>query len=173
MSAPAASETRSPLSASSEISACSSGGPSPAGVSGGGNGQGGYPEEVPGPDERFLFRRVRDALPDLTVTDTTRHTTQTVKVTAVFYGTSGYNSAEILAMINNGTVTPPLTDTQLWKFVGSHVTAYSGKHGTIRGPWATSHYTDTTTETAAGATVMSASVLSSNGQNFTAWLRHR
>src|SRR5207247_2286889 len=108
-----------------------------------------------------------------TVTDTTRHTTQTVKVTAVFYGTSGYNSAEILAMINNGVVTPPLTDIQLWKFTGSHVTTYSGKHGTILGPWATSQYTDTTTEPAAGATVMSASVLSSNGQNFAAWLRYR
>jgi hypothetical protein len=108
-----------------------------------------------------------------TVTDTTRHTTQTVKVTAVFYGTSGYNSAEILAMIKNGVVIPPLTDIQLWKFAGSHVTTYSGKHGTVLGPWATSQYTDTTTQTAAGATVMSASVLSSNGQNFAAWLRHR
>ena len=90
----------------------------------------------------------------------------------VFYGTSGYNSAEILAMIN-GVVTPPLTDIQLWKFTGSHVTTYSGKHGTILGPWATSQYTDTTTQTTAGATVLSASVLSSNGQNFAAWLRHR
>jgi hypothetical protein len=83
-----------------------------------------------------------------TVTDTTRHTTQMVKVTAVLYGTSGYNSAEILAMISNGVVTPPLTDIQLWKFTGSHVTTYSGKHGTILGPWATSQYTNTTTETA-------------------------
>jgi hypothetical protein len=108
-----------------------------------------------------------------TVTDTTRHTTQTVKVTAVFYRTSGYNTAEILAMINNGAVTPPAADVQLWKFTGSHVTSYSGEHGTILGPWATSQYTDTTTETAAGATVMSASVLSRNGQNFAAWLRHK
>jgi hypothetical protein len=108
-----------------------------------------------------------------TVTDTTRHTTQTVKVTAVFYGTSGYNSAEILAMINNSAVTPPPADIQLWQFAGSHVTTYSGDHGTILGPWATSQYTDTTTETAAGATVMSASVLSNSGQNFGVWLRHR
>jgi hypothetical protein len=67
----------------------------------------------------------------------------------------------------------PLTDTPLWKFTGGHVTTYGGKHGTIRGPWATSQYSDTITETAAGATVMSASALSSNGQNFAAWLRHR
>jgi hypothetical protein len=32
-------------------------------VPGGGNGQGAYPEEAPGPDEPFLFRRTRDALP--------------------------------------------------------------------------------------------------------------
>ena len=108
-----------------------------------------------------------------TVTDTTRHMTQTVKVTAVFYGTSGYNTAEILAVINNGAVTPPPAGIQLWKFTGSHVTTYSGEHGTTLGPWATSQYTDTTTETAAGATVMSASILSNNGQNFSAWLRHR
>jgi hypothetical protein len=37
-----------------------------------------------------------------------------VKVTAVFYGTSGYNSAEILAMINNSAVTPPPADIQLF-----------------------------------------------------------
>lgn len=108
-----------------------------------------------------------------TVTDTTRHTTQTVEVTAVFFGTSGYNSAEILAMINNSAVTPPPADIQLWKFTGSHVTTYAGDHGTILGPWATSEYTDTTTETAAGATVMSASVLLNSGQNFGVWLRHR
>ena len=108
-----------------------------------------------------------------TVTDTTRHTTQTVEVTAVFFGTSGYNSAEILAMINNSAVTPPPADIQLWKFTGSNVTTYAGDHGTILGPWATSEYTDTTTETAAGATVMSASVLLNSGQNFGVWLRHR
>jgi hypothetical protein len=108
-----------------------------------------------------------------TVTDTTRHTTRTVKVTAVFYGTSGYNTAEILAMIKNSAVTPPPADIQLWKFTGSHITTYSGDHGTILGPWATSQYTDTTTGTAAGATVMSASVLSNSSQNFGVWLRHR
>jgi hypothetical protein len=48
-----------------------------------------------------------------TVTDATRHTMQTVKVTAVFYGTTGYNSAQILAMVNNSVVTAPLTDIQL------------------------------------------------------------
>jgi len=94
-----------------------------------------------------------------TVTDTTRHTTQTVKVPAVFYGTSGYNATDITAMINNSAVTPPPTDIQLWQFASSHVTTYSGHHGTLLGPWATSQYTDTITGTAAGATVMSASVL--------------
>ena len=108
-----------------------------------------------------------------TVTDTTRHTTQTVKVTAVFYGTSGYNAADITAMINNSAVTPPPDDIQLWQFAGSHVTTYSGDHGTILGPWTTSQYTDTTTETAAGATVMSASGLSNGGQDFGLWLRHK
>ena len=109
----------------------------------------------------------------LTVTDTTRHTTQTVNVPAVFYGTSGYNTAEILAVINNSAVTPPQADIQLWEFTGSHITTRSGDHGTILGPWAASQYTDTTTGTAAGATVMSAAVLSDNGQTFGAWLRHR
>lgn len=109
----------------------------------------------------------------LTVTDTTRHTTQTVNVPAVFYGTSGYNTAEILAVINNSAVTPPQADIQLWEFTGSHITTRSGDHGTILGPWAASQYTDTTTGTAAGATVMSAAVLSDSGQTFGAWLRHR
>ena len=108
-----------------------------------------------------------------TVTDTTRHTTQTVKVTAVFYGTSGYNAADITAMINNSAVTPPPACIQLWQFAGSHITTYNGDHGTILGPWATSQYTDTTTGTAAGTTVMSASVLSNGGQNFGVWLRHK
>jgi hypothetical protein len=36
-----------------------------------------------------------------------------LQVTAVFYSTSGYNSAEILAMISNGVVTPPLTGIRL------------------------------------------------------------
>lgn len=108
-----------------------------------------------------------------TVTDTTRHTTQTVKVPAVFYGTSGYNSTDITAMINNTAVTPPSADIQLWQFAASHVTTYSGDHGTILGQWATSQYTDTTTGTAAGAAEMSASVLSNGGQNFGVWLRQR
>jgi hypothetical protein len=94
------------------------------------------------------------------------------KVTAVFYGTSGYNAADIDAMINNGAVTPPPADIELWQFAGSHVTTDSGDHGTILGPWATTQYTDTT-GTAAGATVMSASVLSHGGQTFGVRLRHR
>ena len=106
-----------------------------------------------------------------TVTDTTRHTTQTVTVNAVLYDTSGYNTADIVAMINNSAVTPPPADIQLWTFTGSYVTTDGGDHGTILGPWATSQDTDTATGTAAGATVMSASVLSHGGQDFGVWLR--
>ena len=92
-----------------------------------------------------------------TVTDTTRHTTPDGK------GERGLrqhhavqHSRDTPPMISNSAVTPPPADIQLWEFTGSHITTYSGDHGTILGPWATSQYTDTTTGTAAGATVMSA-----------------
>jgi hypothetical protein len=111
---------------------------------------------------------------DLTVTDVTRHKSQTVKVNAPLnVAQMPYNSAEILAEIDNGTVTPPSADVLLWDFTDSHVTTYTGNHGTILGPWASREFTDTTDGTAAGSVVMSPSVLSGNGQDFGAWLRHR
>jgi hypothetical protein len=88
------------------------------------------------------------------------------------------NSAEVLAMFNNGTVIPP-ADAQIWQFTGSKVTTYRGDHGSILGPWATSRWIDTTDGTHAGAVVADASVLSnatgevSNaGRDFGVWLRH-
>jgi hypothetical protein len=83
------------------------------------------------------------------------------------------NSAQVLAMFDKTTVTPPPADTQLWQFTGSHVTTYGGDHGSILGPWATSQWIDTTDGTHAGAMVADATVLSNAGQDFGVWLRHR
>jgi hypothetical protein len=90
------------------------------------------------------------------------------------------NSAGVLAMFDNSTMTPPPADTQIWQFTGSKVTTYRGDHGTILGPWATSRWIDTTDGTHAGAVVADSSILStarqepSNaaGQAFGVWLRH-
>ena len=59
-----------------------------------------------------------------TVTDTTQGTTQTVTVAAPYAGSMPLNSAGVLAMFDNGTMTPPPADTQIWQFTGSKVTTY-------------------------------------------------
>jgi hypothetical protein len=72
------------------------------------------------------------------------------------------------------SVVPPAASTRLWQFTGSRLTTYSGDHGTITGPWTTSKMiTTTTTGIASGTVIVSPSGLSSNRQNFAAWLRHR
>ena len=112
-----------------------------------------------------------------TVTDTTQGTTQTVTVAAPYAGSMPLNSAGVLAMFDNSTMTPPPADTQIWQFTGSKVTTYRGDHGSILGPWATSRWIDTTDGTHAGALVADASVLPNvempnGGQDFGVWLRH-
>jgi hypothetical protein len=108
----------------------------------------------------------------LAVSDITQATTQTVTVAAPYVGSMPLNSAQVLAMFDKATVTPPPADTQLWQFTGSHVTTYGGDHGSILGPWATSQWIDTTDGTHAGAIVADATVLSNAGQDFGVWLRH-
>ncbi len=112
-----------------------------------------------------------------TVTDTTQGTTQTVTVAAAYADSMPLNSAGVLAMFDNSTMTPPPADTQIWQFTGSKVTTYRGDHGSILGPWATSRWIDTTDGTHAGAVVADASVLPSvevpnGGHDFGVWLRH-
>jgi len=108
-----------------------------------------------------------------TVTDTTQATTRTVTVAAPYADLMPLNFAEVLAMFDNGKVTPPPANTRLWQFTGSKVTTSRGSHGSILGPWATSQWTDTTDGTHAGAVVAYASALSNAGQNFSVWLCHR
>jgi hypothetical protein len=115
----------------------------------------------------------------LTAADTTRGTTQTIKVAAPYAGSMPLNSAEVLAMFRNSAVIAPSADTQIWQFTGNTVTTYRGDRDTIVGPWATSRWIDTTDGTRAGAVVADASVLSEQGQattlgrDFSVWLRHR
>jgi len=109
----------------------------------------------------------------LTVTDTTRATTQTVTVAAPYADSMPLNFAEVLAMFDNGKVTPPPASTRIWQFTNSRVTTYGGDRGSIIGPWATSQWIDTTTGTPAGAVVANASLLSNGGQDFGVWLRNR
>ena len=106
-----------------------------------------------------------------TAADLTQHTTQTVRLSAG--GISPvFDHAELGVQVA-GTVPPPAADTQLWNFAGSHLTTYTGVHGTVVGPWQTSQSIKTTDGTATGTVVTSPSDLSNGGQNFGVWLRHQ
>lgn len=116
----------------------------------------------------------------LTAADSSRRTTQTIKVAAPYAGDMPLNSAQVLAMFDNSAVIPPPADTKIWQFTGNTVTTYRGDRATISGPWATRRWIDTTDGTRAGAVVADASVLSNGGQGpftagneFSVWLRHR
>jgi hypothetical protein len=109
----------------------------------------------------------------LAVTDGTTGDTQTVTAAAPDVASKPLNSASVVAMFDNSAVTSPPADTQLWQFTGSNVTTYGGYHGSILGPWATSHEVYTTDGTHAGAVVADASALSNGGQDFGVWLRHQ
>jgi hypothetical protein len=110
----------------------------------------------------------------LSAADLNRGTSQTISNPASpVIASMPYNDAWLAAMIGNTAVTPPPADTRIWAFAGSRITTYSGDHGTIMGPWATSEETDTTTGTAAGKIVMNAPVLWNGAQNFGVWLRHQ
>lgn len=105
-----------------------------------------------------------------TAADLTQHTTQTTRLGTD--GTSPVFDNAALAVGVVGTVPPPAADTQLWNFTGSHLTTYTGVHGTVSGPWQTSQSIKTTDGTATGTVVTSPSGLSNGGQNFSVWLRH-
>ena len=106
-----------------------------------------------------------------TVTDLTRPVTQTM---VVYVGRLIYSAASLWVQTDRVlSVVPPAVGTRMWQFTGSRLTTYSGDHGTITGPWTTSKMITTTTGTASGTVIVSPSGLSSNGQNFAAWLRHR
>jgi hypothetical protein len=103
-----------------------------------------------------------------TVTDLTQHATQTVReaVPAVVY-----DGAALLGEADG--VSPPPADIRQWQFTGSHLTTYTGAHGTITGPWTTSPVIATSDGTSSGVVVQSPSRLHYGGQNFGVWLRHQ
>ena len=109
-----------------------------------------------------------------TVTDYTQDVTRTVRRSiGPVIANMPCNAAGLFVAIDNGVVSRSATDRRLWQFTSSHMTTYTGVHGTIPGPWATSNLIDITTGTATGRVVMSPSSLWSSGQNFGIWLRHR
>ena len=103
-----------------------------------------------------------------TVTDLTQHVSQTVRepVPVVVYDGAG-----LLGEADG--VTPPSADVRQWHFTSSHLTTYTGVHGTITGPWTTSKVIATSDGTASGVVVQSPSRLHDGGQNFGVWLRHQ
>ena len=103
----------------------------------------------------------------LTATDSTRHTTQTVRT---YVPKMTYLHARLFAWVDND-VTPPAADTPLWQFTNSRVTTYSGDHGTIVGPWTTSKTIVSTASTASGTVIASPSGLSNGGRDFGVSLR--
>lgn len=105
-----------------------------------------------------------------TATDTTTGAAQTVAVTT--QPAVVYHHAALLVSLHSATVQVPASDVRLWSFTNALVTSYSGRHGTLFGPWATRKLVATSDGTAAGAVVMSPSGSPDNGRGFAAWLRH-
>jgi hypothetical protein len=103
----------------------------------------------------------------LTATDSTRHTTQTVRTNVP---KMTYLTARLFAWVYND-VPPPLADTPLWQFTNSRMTTYNGDHGTVLGPWTTSKMIVTSDGTSPGPVVASPSGLSNGGRDFSVWLR--
>jgi hypothetical protein len=102
-----------------------------------------------------------------TVTDRTQHKTQTVRITT---GKVLYDRA-LIAGIAQGKYTPPQDDTRLWKFADARLTTYTGVRGTLRGPWDTTPWIDTTSDHSVGTVILSPSGLWERGANFSVWLR--
>jgi hypothetical protein len=108
-----------------------------------------------------------------TVTDVTTGKTQTiVKNASPGIASMPYTTAKAYVRAVNSAITSPPADTPMWAFNGSRVTTYTGSHGTILGPWASSELIDTSDGTATGTVVMSPGTLSGRGQSFTVYLRH-
>jgi hypothetical protein len=103
-----------------------------------------------------------------TATDLTQHTTQTIRADVP---KMTYTTAMLFGVVYP-TTTPPSADTRLWKVTDSHLTTYTGRHGTIVGPWTTSKMIVTSDSTSSGTVVASPSGLHHNSQNFGVWLRH-
>lgn len=119
-----------------------------------------------------VYREVTAAEDQYTVTDTTTGVTKQVTIST---GTLGikYHYALLGSMINNGGIAEPhpgLTH-RLWVFKNCNVTTYTGVHGAILGPWATSRLWDTADGTASGASLMYPTTPSGNGRaQFGTWL---
>jgi hypothetical protein len=104
----------------------------------------------------------------LTAADLTQGKSQTVRARV---DNPVYTSVWLRAGVDNTAVTPPPADVRLWEYTVSHVTTYTGTHGTVLGPWTAQMVVDTTTGTAQGQVVTSPSSLWNAGQNFGVWLR--
>jgi hypothetical protein len=103
-----------------------------------------------------------------TCNDLTHGTRQTVRVKS---GSLLFNSAELIS-----SAAPdqwPRADIRLWRVADTHLTTYTGVHGTATGPWKTGQMILTTDGTAKGEVMMSPSGLWNGDQNFGIWLRHR
>jgi hypothetical protein len=102
-----------------------------------------------------------------TATDLTQGITKTVQSTV---GNVVYNTAGLWGAAKGES--SPAADTRMWKVADTHLTTYTGTHGTVTGPWQTSKMIATTNGSATGAVMMSPSGLWNGGQNFGIWLRH-
>ncbi len=102
-----------------------------------------------------------------TATDLTQHTTQTVRTDVP---KMTYLTARVFAVAYS-TAAPPAADTRLWDFADSHLTTYTGVHGTVLGPWTTSKMIVTSDGTSPGPVVASPSGLRNGGRDFGVRLR--
>jgi hypothetical protein len=102
-----------------------------------------------------------------TATDLTQGITKTAQANV---GNVVYNRVGLWSGAKDES--SPATDTRMWKLADTHLTTYTGTHGTVTGPWQTSQMIATTTGTATGAVMMSPSGLWNGDQNFGIWLRH-
>lgn len=107
-----------------------------------------------------------------TAADLTQGVTATASEPAQAVSSAPYNMAGLRVYIDNGEVSPPPADIQLWAFTTSRITTYAGEHGSVLGPWGNAEEIDTSTGTSRGAIVMEASLLSNAGQDFGVWLHH-
>ena len=103
-----------------------------------------------------------------TATDITANRTQDITIGTGAHAV--FTAAEVADVLKNPS-SPPAGNIRLWDFTNSAVTTYTGVHGSMTGPWATSEIIDTTNGGSSGQVVMSPSFLWNNGQNFGAWLR--
>jgi hypothetical protein len=103
-----------------------------------------------------------------TASDLTNGRTQAITISA---GTKAlFTAAEVAAVLRNPGSSPS-GDSRLWQFTKSAVTTYTGRHGTMTGPWTTNEVVDTTNGTSSGQVVLSPSFLFSRNADFGAWIR--